>query len=55
MSINLLRRRDESDVMETCALEEISYLAWSPLQMGILSGKYLNGNITAGSRILRSC
>ena len=48
---NLLRRRDESDVMETCALEEISYLAWSPLQMGILSGKYLNGNIPAGSRM----
>lgn len=23
---NLLRRRDESDVMETCALEEISYI-----------------------------
>ncbi|MEY8702039.1 aldo/keto reductase, partial [Francisella philomiragia] len=48
---NLLRRRDETDVMETCALEEISYLAWSPLQMGILSGKYLDGNIPAGSRM----
>ncbi|WP_395167296.1 aldo/keto reductase [Francisella salimarina] len=48
---NLLRRRDETDVMETCAIEDISYLAWSPLQMGILSGKYLDGNIPAGSRM----
>ncbi|API86773.1 aldo/keto reductase [Francisella uliginis] len=48
---NLLRRRDETDVMETCALEEVSYLPWSPLQMGILSGKYLNGKVPAGSRM----
>ena len=48
---NLLRRRDETDVMETCALEEVSYLPWSPLQMGILSGKYLNGNVPKGSRM----
>ncbi len=38
---NLLRRRDEYDIAETCALEDVSYLAWSPLAMGVLSGKYL--------------
>ncbi len=38
---NLLRRRDEYDVAESCALESVSYLAWSPLAMGVLSGKYL--------------
>ncbi|WP_192484962.1 MULTISPECIES: aldo/keto reductase [Cysteiniphilum] len=47
---NLLRRRDETDVMETCALEDVSYLSWSPLEMGVLSGKYLNGNRPDGSR-----
>lgn len=47
---NLLRRRDETDVMETCALEDVSYLSWSPLEMGILSGKYLNGAIPRNTR-----
>ncbi|MDA7742448.1 aldo/keto reductase [Francisellaceae bacterium] len=47
---NLLRRRDETDVLETCALEEVSYLPWSPLEMGILSGKYLNGKRPASTR-----
>lgn len=47
---NLMRRRDETDVMETCALEEVAYLAWSPLEMGVLSGKYLNGKQPAGTR-----
>ena len=48
---NLLRRRDETDVLEACALEEVSYLPWSPLQMGILSGKYLKGQMPAGARM----
>ncbi|WP_150467384.1 aldo/keto reductase [Francisella sp. SYW-9] len=48
---NLLRRRDETDIMETCALENVSYLSWSPLHAGILSGKYLNGNAPEGSRM----
>ena len=47
---NLLRRRDEHDVMETCSLEGISYLSWSPLQMGVLSGKYLEGIPLKGTR-----
>jgi len=47
---SLLRRRDETDVMETCALEDVSYLTWSPLQMGIISGKYLDGKNPKGAR-----
>jgi len=47
---NLLRRRDEYDVAETCVLEDVAYLPWSPLQMGVLSGKYLDGQRPAGSR-----
>ena len=48
---NLVRRRDETDVMETCALEEVSYLPWSPLEQGIISGKYLNGARPVGCRM----
>lgn len=47
---NLLRRRDEHDVAETCVLEDVSYLPWSPLAMGVLSGKYLNNNFPKKSR-----
>lgn len=48
---NLLRRRDETDVMETCSLENLSYLAWSPLNMGVLSGKYIGGARPDGTRL----
>lgn len=47
---NILRRRDEYDVAETCVLENVAYLPWSPLAMGVISGKYLDGNFPAGSR-----
>lgn len=47
---NLLRRRDEHDVAETCVLEDVAYLPWSPLQMGVLSGKYLDGQRPKGAR-----
>lgn len=40
---SLLRRRDELNIAEACMIEGISYLPWSPLAMGILSGKYLDG------------
>ena len=48
---NLLRRRDETDIMEICSLEKISYLTWSPLNMGVLSGKYLNNKRPVLSRM----
>ncbi len=47
---NLMRRRDETDVMEACALEEVAYLSWSPLNMGIISGKYLSQHPPAKAR-----
>ncbi|AIT08736.1 aldo/keto reductase [Candidatus Francisella endociliophora] len=48
---NLHRRRDETDIMETCALEDISYLAWSPLNMGVISGKYIKNQRPIESRM----
>ena len=48
---NLLRRRDETDVMETCGLEDISYLTWSPLEQGVITGKYRNGARPVGTRM----
>lgn len=47
---SLLRRRDELNISEACMIEGISYLPWSPLAMGVLSGKYLNGQ-TPNARI----
>lgn len=47
---SLLRRHIEHNIAETCSLEKISFLAWSPLAMGILSGKYLHGQCPVGSR-----
>ncbi|GJM02137.1 MAG: aldo/keto reductase [Rhodomicrobium sp.] len=47
---SLLRRRDELNIAEACLIEGISYLPWSPLAMGVLSGKYLGGQ-TPNARI----
>lgn len=38
---SLLYRADDPYVVETCVREEVAYLPYSPLAMGILSGKYL--------------
>lgn len=51
---SLLRRRDDTDVAEACVLENISYLPWSPLAMGVLSGKYLNNQKPGGTRFYHS-
>lgn len=47
---NLLHLVDVPHVLETCALENVAYLPWSPMAGGALSGKYRNGKIPAGSR-----
>ena len=47
---NLLHTKDWPDVIETCVMENVAYLPWSPLAAGVLSGKYLNGAIPEGSR-----
>lgn len=38
---SLLDRSDDPYMAEVCVREDVSYLPWSPLAMGILSGKYL--------------
>lgn len=41
-SYNLLCRNFDSGLAECCHLERVSLLAYSPLAMGLLSGKYLS-------------
>ena len=47
---NLLHLLDSPYVIESCALNDMAYLPWSPLAGGALSGKYANGQIPQGSR-----
>lgn len=47
---NLLKHIDFPYVVETCAMEDVAYLPWSPLGGGVLSGKYLKGARPEGSR-----
>lgn len=47
---SLLHLNDHPHIFETCALEDIAYLPWSPLAGGALSGKYRNGARPEGCR-----
>lgn len=47
---NLLNRVFETGLAEVCEREGVSLLAYSPLGQGILTGKYRNGALPAGSR-----
>lgn len=47
---NVLDRSFEMTLAEVSHREDIGLLAYSPLAMGVLSGKYLNGTIPTGSR-----
>lgn len=47
---SLLNRSDDPYLAEVCVREDISYLPWSPLACGLISGKYKNGARPAGSR-----
>jgi len=47
---SLLHSKDWPYVVESCVLEGVAYLPWSPLGGGILSGKYLNKAMPEGSR-----
>jgi aryl-alcohol dehydrogenase-like predicted oxidoreductase len=47
---SLIQSKDWPSVAESCALNEMAYLPWSPLGSGVLSGKYLNDQRPAGSR-----
>jgi len=48
---NLLNRTAEIGIAEICIEEKISFLTYSPLAFGMLSGKYLNGVRPAGARL----
>ncbi|MBT8142950.1 MAG: aldo/keto reductase [Gammaproteobacteria bacterium] len=47
---SLLHAKDHPFMLESCIMENIAYLPWSPIAGGALSGKYANGNIPKGSR-----
>ena len=47
---NLLHTKDWPYLIESCVLENIAYLPWSPISGGMLSGKYLQGKLPKGSR-----
>lgn len=47
---SLLCRQFDLDLAELAHHEQLGLLAWSPLAAGLLSGKYADGSIPAGSR-----
>lgn len=48
---NLLNRTFEVGCAEAAIREDVGLLAYSPLAMGVLSGKYLDGGMPEGSRM----
>lgn len=50
---SLIQRRDEAALSEVTQMEELGYLAYSPLAFGVLSGKYLNDTRPEGARVTR--
>jgi aryl-alcohol dehydrogenase-like predicted oxidoreductase len=48
---SLLYRNDDGNMEETCTYENIAYLPYSSLAVGILSGKYSGGAVPANTRI----
>lgn len=47
---SLVNQNDDPYISEVCIRDNVSYLAWSPLGGGMLSGKYLNGARPKGAR-----
>src|SRR3546814_9924287 len=50
---SLLNRSFEVGLAEIAHQEDVGLLAYSPLAMGVLSGKYLDGARPQGSRMVR--
>ena len=50
---SLVNRTFEGDVAEACYREEVALLAYSPLAMGVLAGKYLGGAKPTGARLAK--
>lgn len=47
---SLLHLKDSPYLIETCVLDDVAFLPWSPMAGGALSGKYRNGARPANSR-----
>ena len=47
---SLIHAKDLHYVLESCVLNDVAYLPWSPLAGGVLSGKYRHGQVPKGSR-----
>jgi len=47
---SLLHLLDSPHLIETCVLNDVAYLPWSPLAGGALSGKYRNGALPENTR-----
>jgi len=47
---SLLHLKDSPFLIESCVLDDVAYLPWSPLAGGALSGKYRGGKVPKGSR-----
>jgi len=45
-----LHAKDHPFMLESCQMENVAYLPWSPIAGGALSGKYSNGKRPTGSR-----
>jgi aryl-alcohol dehydrogenase-like predicted oxidoreductase len=50
---SLVNRTSEGDLAEACHREDVALLAYSPLAMGVLTGKYLGGTKPTGARLAR--
>ncbi len=48
---SLMCRLADTDVAEACCNEDIGMLSFSPLAVGLLTGKYQNGAVPEGSRM----
>ena len=51
--LNVLQQDEYRQVEETCRQEGIGFIAYSPLAMGLLSGKYRGQSLPQGSRFQR--
>lgn len=47
---SLIHAKDSPYLLESCVLNDVAYLPWSPLAGGVLTGKYRHGRIPRGSR-----
>jgi aryl-alcohol dehydrogenase-like predicted oxidoreductase len=51
---NLLQRRAEHGLAEACGQEQVGFIAYSPLAMGVLTGKYSKGRRPQHARLAKS-